>query len=199
MKNYPKSIIDKIQLAINNNLVKEHRYENYEGFPRAIYANGVMVTLIENEGVHTSINFNDETFDKEECKEWKKEALGRFFSKDWRTSTNLSKYVELTVVVSNVGDVTALCRKIDAEECEDMDYLVDISYNDEPYAVIKAFGPDENYKKGSVLEAKNFTKKLINNYVVYVPETIDGEELEDDCPSMVDAETEQEIQAEPLF
>lgn len=173
MKNYSEEVISNIQNVIDNGNYSLINISSYDELPKTIYIGGTRVALTKDEnGRHDCVLYYDFSFDKENIKEWKREPIGIFYSKDWKHKNvgddRFQKYSTLSLFVGDV-EVTALLRLIDASEFkseEEFEYSHDLTINNYAYAIIKAFSPSiqESYASSSSLEEDTFQPKIVLNY-----------------------------------
>lgn len=173
MKNYSKEVVDKIQQVINSRCYEISNIKSFDELPQTIYLNGVKVQKVINPAgrqyVMTSMDYG---FNTEDFIEWKKEAIYRFFVKDYKKMINDAEselykdYYELYIIMHEYI-IVALFKKIDNLELteEDFNYYNEITINDSHYAIIKMYIKEfEEYNVRSTLEEQTFFERIYDSY-----------------------------------
>ncbi len=172
MKNYSKDVILNIQRAIDKGEYSLSDINSFDEMPHTIKLNGVTLRLTENaDGRHETHIMLSDTFDKEDSGIYKKNALGKFYSKDWKLGNKgentYNKYKIFNAEIKGV-QISALLRDItDYEygELDEPDYYNDITIDGVQYAIIKAYCPniDESFNMKSLFDEHNFSEKILTS------------------------------------
>lgn len=173
MKNYSKEVVDKIQQMINSRCYEISNIKSFDELPKTIYLNGVKVQrAINPSGRQYLMSTMDYGFNTEDFIEWKKEAIYRFFVKDYKkmitdAESELYKdYYELYIIMHEYI-IVALFKKIDNLELteEEFNYYNEIAINDSHYAIIKMYIKEfEEYNVRSTLEEQTFFERIYDSY-----------------------------------
>lgn len=173
MKNYSKEVVDKIQQMINSRCYEISNIKSFDELPQTIYLNGVKVqSVINPAGRQYLMTSMDYGFNTEDFIEWKKEAIYRFFVKDYKKMINdveselYKDYYELYIIMHEYI-IVALFKKIDNLELteEDFNYYNEIAINDSHYAIIKMYIKEfEEYNVRSTLEEQTFFERIYDSY-----------------------------------
>jgi hypothetical protein len=173
MKNYSKEVVDKIQQMINSRCYEISNIKSFDELPQTIYVNGVKVQkAINPAGRQYLMTSMDYGFNTEDFIEWKKEAIYRFFVKDYKKMINdveselYKDYYELYIIMHEYI-IVALFKKIDDLELteEDFNYYNEIAINDSHYAIIKMYIKEfEGYNVRSTLEEQTFFERIYDSY-----------------------------------
>lgn len=187
MKNYSQEVIDNIQNAINEQNYSIIDINSFDELPHIIKSNGATIRLETINGRHSTAIELASTFDKSDEISYKQESLGKFYSRDWkRGNKGEETFKNYKIFKSTIKDIeiTALIRNTsdyEYKEDEPLNYYCDITINDIPYTLIKAYCPNinESFATNSLFDEKNFSEKFMSSYGLFINENNETESLDD--------------------
>lgn len=187
MKNYSQEVIDSIQNAINEQNYSITDINSFDELPHIIKSNGVTIKLETINGRHSTAIELASTFDKADEISYKQESLGKFYSRDWKRGNKgqdtFKNYKIFKSTIKNI-EIVALIRNTsdyEYQEEEPLNYYCDITINDIPYTVIKAYCPNinETFATNSLFDEKNFSEKFMSSYGLIISDSEDNTTIEE--------------------